>query len=154
VSNRWHEVSSKSRDAVRESSLWKWLKQARSYFNENLHMQRIEASTASVPDVEGCLYGHSFWIELKVAAKPVRADTPVAVTFQPGQPEWLAARCNAGGLAWVLLQVGAEDRLLLHGRMAPHIAGGLTLSRLKEQAYSEPASPSLAIRAAVCFRAD
>lgn len=60
------------------------------------------------------------WIELKqIAAWPIKPDTIVRCDhFTRTQRDWLSAHEAAGGLAWVLLQVGRSDFLLFTGRGA------------------------------------
>src|SRR6266550_4038988 len=54
----------------KESSLWKWLKQAESWLGTDLHMERIENSAGlGTPDVHGCFRGAHFTIELKSVAR-------------------------------------------------------------------------------------
>jgi hypothetical protein len=92
----------------RESDLWGWLNRPAKKYKGRLHLLRIENLVGSgVPDVEGCLNGNHFWIELKCAAEPKRADTKLKPRFQPRQIPWLKARDRAGGRAYVLLQVGS-----------------------------------------------
>lgn len=76
-----------------------------------LDMKRIEnCATSGHPDVEGCLDGLQFWIELKSCKRPVRADTPIRPKKRQSQDIWHTVRANAGcRIHWVLIQVG-EDR--------------------------------------------
>lgn len=64
------------------------------------------------PDVEGCLEGKSFHIELKSAKRPKRETTRVLAPddIRPRQPPWLKARWMAGGNAFWLVQVGERHR--------------------------------------------
>ncbi len=86
---------------TKESSLWQWLSKASL---PKLHMQRIEnAAGVGTPDVEGCLDGDCFWIELKVAET---ANGLVRVHITPEQVFFLQTRKRAGGSAMLLVQVG------------------------------------------------
>lgn len=132
--------------ATRESNLWKWLVKDRREFKHRLHMTRIENSAGkSTPDVEGCLNGSQFWTELKCESLPRHPDTPIKPRFQPGQPEWLARRSNAGGLSWVLLQVGkgpSAQRFLIEGQHAAGLAHGATIAQLQRMSVIDPKSNS------------
>lgn len=94
---------------ARESTLWTWLKTgAQEYAAPQLHLQRIENAIAKgTPDVEGCIRGVCFWLELKAAARPKRASTPVRTHIDYEQLAWLKQRTAAGGIALMLLRVGS-----------------------------------------------
>jgi hypothetical protein len=95
---------------ARESSLWKWLLNGKDAFTDDLlHMTRIENLVdEGTPDVEGCLDGDAFWIELKSNARPKRETTRCIEPrdIRPQQEPWLKRRWNAGGNAWMLIQIG------------------------------------------------
>jgi hypothetical protein len=112
---------------ARESQLWQWLAKARLYYKADLHMHRIENSASpGMPDVEGFVRGFrkglQFWVELKSAARPARASTPIRFKVRPKQVEWARRRWAIGGAAYWLLQIGdgADRRIYLldatHGR--------------------------------------
>lgn len=111
--------------AIRESTLWRWLTSAQPQFGQRLHMCRIENRlSASAADVEGCLDGFGFWIELKCAARPAKLLTPIRLRFERGQTAWLNRRREAGGASWVLIQVGSgadARRYLVPGDLAPDL---------------------------------
>jgi len=91
-----------------EANLWKWLSKAKKHYKEDLHLNRLENLIGSgTPDVEGCLYGCQFWIELKCI--PKRTNSPLKIRFQPAQIPWMQRRQRAGGRVFVLLQVGARQ---------------------------------------------
>lgn len=71
------------------------------------------------------------WIELKwIRSWPVRPDTPVKIDhFTIQQRRWLNRRWNAGGNAWLLLQVQREW-LLFSGRDAADYICNLTRTGL------------------------
>lgn len=119
---------------MKESSLWKWMDRWRP--GDRLHLTRVEdVAGVGRPDVEGCLDGDCFVIELKVADRPRRPTTPIRtqcpITIE--QQEWLKARRSAGGNAFLLIQVGDHAdarRYLLDGRQAASAASGLTEEEL------------------------
>ena len=84
----------------------------------NLHMRRVENTCESGgPDVEGCLSGRCFNIELKHADRLKTKDL-VHIKWQPGQKPWLKQRWKAGGFAWLLIAVGQghnTKRYLIRG---------------------------------------
>lgn len=85
-------------------------------------MDRVENSImGGMPDVDGCINGLQFWIELKCAARPANPSTPIKPKFQPGQIPWIKRRINAGGTAHVLIQIGSgrdARRYLIPGHIA------------------------------------
>lgn len=113
---------------MREATLWKWLKGAEELLT-TLHMTRVEDSLGEGrPDVEGWWRG-GFVIELKVAPRPARPTTNIRAQHPPTvqQIEWLKARRNAGGSAYILVQVGegpAARRYLLDGDLAAEVLAG------------------------------
>lgn len=111
---------------TRETSMWAWLRRAHEKWPSALHLQRVENAIAEgTPDVEGCLSGQSFWIEMKSCPMPKRALTPIRPRFRPAQVPWLRRRWAAGGCALLLLQVGsarAAKRYLLEPEEAALLA--------------------------------
>lgn len=94
-----------------------------------LHIQRVENVVgAGTPDVEGCLNGNTFWIELKQAT--VYQNGNCRIKFQPKQPGWLKRRVASGGKAFVLIGAKA-DRFLIPGHLAEEIEGTVSLEHLK-----------------------
>lgn len=99
---------------ARESQLWQRCKAGGKIIRQQGHkldMQRIENSaTSGHPDVEGCLDGGQFWIELKSCLRPARADTPIRPKKRQSQEIWHEERTRAGcRINWILIQVG-EDK--------------------------------------------
>lgn len=124
---------------TRESGLWSWLKKARVHYKDDLHMNRVENSVMrGTPDVEGHLAPYrQFWIELKSAARPANAETPIRfkVKDREAQVEWLVRRRKVGGLSWLLLQVGSAGtrRLyLISGEHAAAVYDGLMEAELDD----------------------
>lgn len=108
-----------------EIDLWKWLKKSIPVYTNDLHLTRIEnLAGVGVADVEGCLRGKQFWIELKIASKPGGK-----VRFQKTQPPWHKRRLLAGGKTFVLVQAG-QDRYLIPGEHIPSMEAGVDWSKL------------------------
>ena len=77
-----------------EKAFWQQIKRSLPY----VHWQRIETGTGQgVPDVNGCIGGDEFWLELKIAQ-----GNKVKIT--PGQIAWLMQRIDAGGKAWIIVK--------------------------------------------------
>jgi penicillin-binding protein-related factor A (putative recombinase) len=92
-----------------EANLWKWLSKVKKHYKEDLHLTRLENLVGNgTPDVEGCLCGRQFWIELKCI--PKRTNSLLRIRFQPSQIPWMQRRQRAGGHVFVLLQVGSAGQ--------------------------------------------
>lgn len=108
-------------DRDRESNLWGWLRDSLPTLKTKKHIQRIEDSTKSgTPDVEGCIEGRTFWIELKVAYEQVRAPV-VRIKTTDKQVYFALKRTQVGGLSWYLIRVGKHPHrfhFLIPGELA------------------------------------
>lgn len=125
-----------SRSSTTESTTWTWLKAGGKKFRTRLHMDRVENAVLSgMPDVEGCLDGQQFWIELKCEARPAKATTTIKPKFRPAQIPWHKRRLGTGMTqVFILLQVGSGTdaaRYLVHSSNAETVANGLTEVELK-----------------------
>jgi hypothetical protein len=142
-----------------ETTLWTWLKKARDFFGEVLHLRRVEnAVSTGDPDTDGVLSGAAFTLELKVCARPARGSTRLRfheVTI--AQRDWHEARIAAGGASAFLIQVGEghdarryvvhgwlvrrlmegvdENWLIANGRLAPKPQDAITLATQCTGAY-------------------
>lgn len=120
-----------------EKNLWIWLRDGvkPQIAEGRLHICRIETITmAGYPDVEGCLDGHNFHIELKAIERPKRQGTPLRIRMQPGQVPWLKKRWKAGGACSVLVRVGSGHgarHYLIAGRDAAALEQPIHESRLE-----------------------
>lgn len=96
---------------------------------KSLHAIPVENTVGvnGVPDVNYT----GGWIELKwLRAWPKRPGTKIALGhFTTQQRRWLRRRCNAGGKAYLLLQVQREW-LLFNGITAGEVIGDLTRAEL------------------------
>lgn len=98
---------------ARESALWAWLRVVKPRPTP-LHWHRIEdILNRGTPDVEGCYVSIGFDVELKSVQK--RRDGTVWCELRPEQAMYLRARRRAGGRAFVLIQVGPNERYLVDG---------------------------------------
>lgn len=71
-------------------------------------VQRVENLAANgMPDINGCINGVEFWLELKAPAIPKRATTPLFNSknhpLMPDQLSWLRRQTIAGGKAGLLI---------------------------------------------------
>lgn len=117
-------------DRTRESALWDWLKVAVARLLEPHHVHRVEDVTKSgTPDVEGCIGGRQFWLELKVAyEQPTRGTVRIKTTAF--QVYFAAKRRRAGGRSWYLIRVGT------HPRWAHYLVSGEHAEELLERPIS------------------
>ena len=100
-----------------------------------LHAVAVENRVASgTPDVSYSLG----WIELKhVERPPARPTTPVALDhYTTEQRIWAHQRAAAGGVVFVLLQVGREI-FLIDGTTAADRLGEATLAEIRQMAVEK-----------------
>lgn len=95
-----------------ETKLWQILKKNTEHF---VHWTRIESrSSFGVPDLNGCLDGREFWIELKIITTKTDNSYP---RWSPLQIAWQTKRTRIGGLVWNLASHPSSGSLyLLDGR--------------------------------------
>lgn len=142
---------------AREHSFWDSLhKASREY--EGLDLRRVENSlTQGTPDVEGCFFGRSFWIELKSADRPVRPTSALKFDLTIFQARWLQKRWHVGGHAWVLVRVGKGSNskvYLIPGKSAGLIAETCTEGLLAELSVKFEYNNFQDLLWAVCLRPD
>jgi hypothetical protein len=105
-----------------EATLWDWLKRGLRPLGLPHDVHRIETSTETgYPDVEGCICGGCFLVELKVAHY-VRKDSSFALGHYTSKQAYaLYKRWKAGGRSWLLIRVevlGGVRHYLVPGREA------------------------------------
>lgn len=108
---------------MRESGLWKTMRRNLPDVPGAFHMVRIEDSAGvGTPDVNLCCRGVEAWVELKHRDEyPAREGTPITLPhFTQQQKDWLRARGEAGGGAWLVVQV-ERDYYLFDWRGAQKI---------------------------------
>lgn len=115
-----------------EKNLWAWLHSGIKPLiaTRKLHICRIENQVSvGYPDVEGCLQGKSFHIELKGCLRPANPGTPIDTGLGPAQALWLKRRWDAGGSSFVLLRVGTGrtiKRYMVRGDRSQLLVDGFT----------------------------
>lgn len=130
-----------------EKRLWEILKEGATL--SKMHVQRVEnVVKKGVPDVEGCINGKSFWLELKAGAVPGTDSSMVnCEPLKKDQLRFIRDRMAAGGTVWLLYRVGERltaRMFLIRGEDAPGAAPKPTLLWLKKHTQCGPlASPFL-----------
>ena len=96
-----------------EATLWNWMKAGLKKVEPPHDVHRIETSTESgYPDVEGCIGGTSFLLELKVARSLRKTTTNFSLDhYHSKQAYTLYHRWKAGGRSWILVRYPGQDNL-------------------------------------------
>ena len=89
-----------------EKEAWKHIKKIEDFYMHD-RIQRIENLTADgMPDINGCIDGKEFWLELKCPRIPKRKETPLFGSnhkIMPNQFAWMKKQTLAGGKCGVLI---------------------------------------------------
>lgn len=90
-----------------EATLWNWLKRGLPSLGKPHDVSRVETSAESgFPDVEGCIAGASFLVELKVAHYVRKKDGTFALDHYTAEQAYkLYRRWKVGGRSWLLIRV-------------------------------------------------
>jgi|TARA_R100000149_G_C5808862_1_gene92955 hypothetical protein len=111
---------------MKESELWSHLNRIQKTKN-NWHLMRIESNTINgIPDVNGCINGIDFWLELK--SKVVKN-----CGLSKYQINWHTDRLAAGGRVFILLFSPPEKRLKIL-KIFPRWVGDVLDPSIKELA--------------------
>jgi hypothetical protein len=142
-----------------ERNLWNWLREGVKSMvaDRSLHICRIENTVSSgYPDVEGCMNGESFHIELKGCDRPVRGGSYIHIGLSSVQALWLKRRWDAGGSCFVLIRVGVGrgiKRYLIRGDRAMELLSPMTEKGLLRRSVITPDSdPAWIVNVAAGFR--
>lgn len=132
-----------------EVAMFKRLKKAKTQLESlkeglgaKLVLERVEnLLSKSTPDVNGCFFGTHFDIELKQVDRPKRKTTKIKARFEQGQESWLLEKTQAGGNAFVLLQVNGETFIttkwyLIPGDKLEGLGEGLLENEIKERSLN------------------
>ena len=80
---------------MKESKIWFYINQIQKKFKD-YHFIRIESATINgIPDVNACVKGHEFWLELK-------SNNTKNYGLSKYQINWFIKRRRAGGFAFIL----------------------------------------------------
>ena len=91
-----------------ESKLWKALRDGTRPLG--VHWTRMESwASPGVPDVNGCLNGKDFWVELKILTTKSDKKFP---KWRPHQIAWQTSRTSVGGCVWNLVHHPSSGQLL------------------------------------------
>lgn len=102
-----------------ESALWQRCKKGAGglrLLGHKVHVERIEnAVGVGRPDVNGCVDGGTFDIELKSEERPARPSTKIRFKVRQAQAIWMHERAAAGcKTIWILIQVGSGPTARLY----------------------------------------
>lgn len=91
---------------AREQRLWNWMHAALKG-DPLLHMRRVENRVSEGdPDVDGCVEGCYFELELKGCNRPSNPTTKLNFEIRQTQVLWHRRRWHAGGNLWLYIRVG------------------------------------------------
>jgi hypothetical protein len=127
-------------DKIKEKHLWQWVKTQYKNAPSGAFIERVENSVGSgFPDVAGMYNGVPVMLELKTAGTPVRKTTGINIRSAslPGEIEWHKKYREAGGLSYMLLQVGKRRFLIYSEHM--HLFDNLqspTISEIEGSHYA------------------
>jgi hypothetical protein len=127
-----------------ERQLWSWLRKGLKPFDLSAHAHRVEneAETGD-PDVEGCILGTSFHIELKVAYEMAKGR--IVIKMKREQAYWAHCRGRAGGRSYFLVRVGLNRHYLIPWAFALELfenRDDLVEQWLVDHSLSEPGATS------------
>lgn len=99
-----------------EANLWAWMRRGIKPLGLPHDVHRIETSTESgYPDVEGCIAGAPFLLELKVARSIRKGDGSFSLDhYHSKQAYTLHRRWEAGGRSWLLVRYPGSELTGLH----------------------------------------
>lgn len=105
---------------MNEASAYKWLKEAICLSSKD-RIDRFENLVGvGNPDVNGCLDGSEFWIEVKAPKEPVRSSTSLFGSnhkLSQDQKNWIKRQLSAGGNAYIFVATD-KRKMLVHGKHA------------------------------------
>lgn len=117
-----------------EKQVWKYIREAERG-RAGVRWMRCENIVANgVPDINGCIGGREFWLEVKSPRVHLRDSTPVfggSHKISPQQFAFFRAQAAAGGKAFVLIANEKLTALLDGGKVDPGVHAA-SLSVLKD----------------------
>ena len=134
-----------------ENAAWQWLRKGAAD-RPKIHLQRVEnCLSRGNPDVEGCIDGVSFWLELKAGPCPAKETSKVSCEpLKTPQRRFIRQRLAAGGQAWILYRVDREV-YLIHGEDAEKVRNQPRLKTLRELTHvNRKASPGKVLTQIYC----
>ena len=90
---------------TKETSLWTWIRKAKSHYGSKLFLQRIESGNVEpgIPDMFICCYGISFWVEGKTTS-----DLSI------DQIKWHREHAKSGGVSFILFKDKKTNEIKLY----------------------------------------
>lgn len=91
---------------MKENEVIRLIMQSERHDLNSRWMHCENATATGVPDINACVSGHEFWVEIKCPVPHKRAATPVfgsSHKLSPVQFAWLKRQSLAGGRCFVLV---------------------------------------------------
>lgn len=116
-----------------EREVWHFIKAAEVNKPRTRWMRCENAVASGVPDINACIDGREFWIELKCPKKHARESTPVfggSHKISAMQLSWFRRQAAAGGHGFVIVS-NEQNTLLLDGAYLSSAVNQMTLDAIK-----------------------
>lgn len=116
-----------------ERDVWLFIKSVETNMFRTRWMRCENAVAIGVPDLNACIEGKEFWVELKCPKVHVRKSTPVfgsSHKLSSMQLSWFRRQAAAGGKGFVLVCNEAVT-LLLDGAFLTSAVNRMTLDEIK-----------------------
>lgn len=116
-----------------ERNVWQFIKSAEAGQLRTRWMRCENAVAIGVPDLNACIDGQEFWVELKCPKAHVRESTPVfggSHKISAMQLSWFRRQSAAGGLGFVMV-CNEKCTLLLDGAYLTSAVNQMTLDEIK-----------------------
>lgn len=116
-----------------ERDVWFFIKSVETNMFRTRWMRCENAVAIGVPDINACIDGNEFWVELKCPKVHVRKTTPVfgsSHKISSMQLSWFRRQAAAGGRGFVLVCNDALT-LLLDGSRLTSAVNRMTIDELK-----------------------
>lgn len=105
-----------------EKKAYKWLKD--NVMQPGDRIDRLENIVVDgMPDVNGCVLGSEFWMEIKAPTEPKRPTTPLFGSnhkLSQDQKNWILRQLKAKGNAYIFI-VTDKRRILISGKYADNL---------------------------------
>lgn len=138
---------------AREVRLWEWLRDGTKRV-AGLHMRRVENRAGEGdPDVDGCLGGCYFELELKGCNRPKVSSSKLVFDIRQSQVIWHRRRMRAGGNLWLYIRVGLGRevaRYLISAQYTARVQEGMTEAELDSLAVLPTNHNQLELLAFLC----
>lgn len=112
-----------------ERNVWALIHNRTRAYTSERWMRCENAVAFGVPDINACVKGHEFWLEIKCPFVHVRNSTPIfggSHKLTPIQKSWFRNQANAGGKVFLLV-CNEKFTFLLDGTSLPPDLDKLTV---------------------------